>query len=290
MTFGTTQDPRPDQVLHQPTVYQTTVHGFSRKRFIAFWVAAVIAVAAAFLATLPRAQSNAVINGPLVSTAPSWVAILARGDAAGNVQWCGGVLISANLLLSARHCQTEIYPNRAIIGAADLNKSGGSYAKLQAFEGYSGTDDLAVYQLDSSVSQPYILLSDTDIHLSPELVTLYGYGINTEFADPNPKSDFRLHSVDGISEPCEEDDVDQATSSEFCLDSVSETQAPCGADSGSPIVNQSGKLGAIYVGFWSPADDPRCLGSLWRAISVTTPPVRKWIADMIAKYAVHDEL
>jgi secreted trypsin-like serine protease len=285
MTFETTQEPRTDQVLPQPTGSR-----FGQKRFIAYLIATVIAVAAAFLATLPRAQSHAVINGPTVSTAPSWAAMLARSDGAGNIRLCGGVLISANLLLSARHCQAEFGPNRVVVGSADLNKRGGSYARVDAFEGYSGPDDLAVYQLDSPVSEPYISLSDKDIHLTPQQVTLYGYGFNTEYADPNPTSDYRLHSVEGISVSCDEDHQKVATESEFCLQSISGTQAPCGGDSGAPLVSQSGQLGAILTGFGPAEHDPRCVGSQWHAISVTTPPVRKWIAYMISKYEDHDEL
>lgn len=257
---------------------------FSKKRVLVY-VIAITTFIAAFAAMLPIQQSKAVIGGPVQSKAPSWVAFLARYQD-GKIGYCSGVLVSKNLLLSARHCQSDYAPNRAVIGSADLNKSGGTHANIKAFEGYTGEDDLAVYQLSSPIDNRYITLSDLDIHLNPRQVTLYGYGTNSEMYGPDPTNDFRLRSVSGISVAC--DNTGDLTEWQFCLTSQSAGQAPCGGDSGAPVVTEAGKLGAIYMGFL--AQEPRCVDSLWLAVSVTPEPVRKWITDMIEKYRVHEDL
>jgi len=245
-----------------------------------------VVLAAVFLSILPLRASEAVISGPVVTSAPSWASSIFPSSE--SVDMCSGVLISDNLILSARHCGS-IGLDRATIGSANLNLSGGSRRGIKLFEGYSGGDDLGVFVLDQPVDEKPIALSAQDIHLNPQVVTLFGYGIN---ADGLPiQNDYLLHSVDGMSVGCPTNVVSHLTESEFCLRSQVADQAPCYGDSGGPIVAQDGTLGAIHDASVNlDPGDTECMGRLWVAVSVTTAPVRTWVAEMIDKYEVHDEL
>jgi len=238
-------------------------------------------LAAVFLSILPLRDSEAVINGSVVTSSPSWMS--ATFSSSGDVDLCSGVLISDNLILSARHCG-EMGLDGATIGSADLNLAGGSRRGVKSFEGYSGDDDLGVFVLDQPVDEKPIVLSSRDVHLSPQVVELFGYGLHSESP---PQVDFMLRSAKGISVSCSDEDQDELAESEFCLRSQLADQWPCSGDSGGPIVAQDGTLGAIMSGnlVTDPAS-PACTGSTWSAVSVTTAPVRTWVAEMIDKYEV----
>jgi len=244
-----------------------------------------LVLAAVFLSILPLRDSEAIVNGSVVTSSPSWISIIFRGS--GNLELCSGVLISDNLILSARHCG-GLGLDSAVIGSADLNLAGGSRRGIKSFEGYSGGDDIGVFVLNQQVDEKPIALSSRDIHLNPQVVELFGYGLH---AVSPPQIDFMLRSAKGMSAECSASYKPQMTESEFCLLPQAADQGSCSGDSGGPIVAQDGTLGAILTGDLTtgPAAT-ECMGNLWTAVSVTTAPVRTWVAEMIDKYEVNDEL
>jgi hypothetical protein len=60
----------------QDYVYHRGKNAFGKTRVLGYGML-VIALAAAWIAILPIAQSKAVIGGPIQTTAPSWIALLA---------------------------------------------------------------------------------------------------------------------------------------------------------------------------------------------------------------------
>jgi len=243
-----------------------------------------LVLAAVFLSILPLRDGEAVINGAVVTSAPSWISVTFHNT--GEIDLCSGVLISDNLILSAKHCGVKGYDS-TVIGSGDLNLAGGSRRRITSFEGYPGGDDIGVSVLDQPVDEKPIALSARDIHLDPQEVELFGYGIH---AESPPQVDFMLRSVTGISVSCSDEDKDELAESEFCLRSQVADQGPCSGDSGGPIVTQDGTLGAILSGdLVTDPENPECIGNLWSAVSVTTAPVRTWVAEMIDKYQVNNE-
>jgi len=245
-----------------------------------------LVLAAVFLSILPLRDSEAVVNGPVETKSPSWTAFLFHGQSDAFAM-CSGVLISENLVLSNRHCQGGNL-DRVFIGSANPSLLGGSYRGIKLFEGYSGRDDIGVFVLNQPVDEKPIALSPKDVHLNIQVVKLFGYGVNSD--GQGASIDSKLRSVEGMSAGCIDEFVDSATESEFCLRSQVVNQGPCYGDSGAPIVAIDGTLGAIYSGLQDIRPVPSCIGSTWRAVSVTTAPVRKWVAEMIDKYEVNDEL
>jgi len=242
-----------------------------------------LVLAAVFLSILPLRDSEAIVNGPVVTSSPSWIS--ATFGTSGEIYLCSGVLISDNLILSAKHCG-EMGLDGAIIGSADLNLEVGSRRGVKSFEGYSGGDDLGVFVLDQPVDEKPIALSSQDVHLNPQVVELFGYGLHVKSP---PDVDFMLRSVKGMSISCPAAAKDKMAESEFCLRSQVADQGPCNGDSGGPIVAQDGTLGAILSGDLSPEPTAtECMGNPWSAVSVTTAPVRTWVAEMIDKYDVDD--
>jgi len=286
MNFGATRE----NISHGPAR-----NAFGKMRVLACSMVA-IALFAVFLAASPVPQSKAIIGGSVVSSAPSWVAFMAiestRTDVQGKSKWCGGVLISNNLLLSARSClEADERVKDVVIGSSDVNAGGDSRTSVKAWEPYDREDDLAVYQLSSPVTNTYIGLSDKGFRLNPQVVTLYGYGINEEIPKdpkkPLPAPDFKLRYVNGVPAGCPSGS--QPTEAEFCLTSEKAGNSPCLGDAGGPIV-ASGKLTAIYFGGAQTDRSKKCLDAHWRAVSVATPRVRLWIDAMINKYHVHTGL
>jgi hypothetical protein len=245
-------------------------------------VRVVLLLASVLVAGPLMSRSEAVVNGQVVSNAPSWVVGLV-GSTEG---LCSGVLIAPALVLSAAHCQESTLKGdvTAVIGRSDLlNTSQGSLARVTGVTFHPG-EDLAVYALSTAVTQAPIPISASDIGPGSGNIPFFvmGYGVQSEPGQPL-KNDFLLRGVVGLVTPCAGSGRGWIPEPKKCLGSA-KIGAPCLGDSGAPITNPSHELAGILVAISGIiSGQPICDGSQWVVEPMGDQGVRDWVTQQIQK-------
>lgn len=223
-------------------------------------------------------SDNAIIGGqPIDIGAVPWTAALVRAGAqpTSRAQFCGGVLVLPDVVMTAAHCvtnpvapgpidQTEIVaPDQieVVLGRTNLDESGGerigvtsiwvsvradaifAQGNLAAMNG-----DYALLELAQPSTQNPVALPGYDIQDSLAGMTLYDVGwgctrVNTppnETCEPGGEVPLQLAALEVVSQDaCVAgwgEVFDVVT--ELCVADAQGTQAFCNGDSGGPLIAQ----------------------------------------------------
>jgi hypothetical protein len=265
--------PEPDP-LNRPSQPARSITWWmqSRPRFL-IPLALVVA-----LVTLigPFARSAAIINGPVVSPAPSWIAAFVSPD---GIAHCTGALIAPNLVITVKHCDPPAYA-QIVIGRSDVKDATGSAPVGIASSINHPTTDLALHILKQSVNLAPLAIGSDDPSSDPMSFipfTVYGYGRTNDLNQPTPATDGLLRSAVGEITACATD-IDTLTPN-FCLKPV-KIAAPCSGDSGAPLVASNHLMGILTSNIVK-KDHQQCLGSGWGAISVPNREIKQWVDDVM---------
>ncbi|MFC0526148.1 S1 family peptidase [Phytohabitans kaempferiae] len=106
-----------------------------------------------------------IIGGGTVSSAPWAAAVFSNGSFT-----CSGTIISANWVLTARHCVSGTMSVR--VGSVNRSSGGVTRSVTAAYARY----DLALMQLNSPVSTSYVTLASSNPPLS-STNSIYGWGM-----------------------------------------------------------------------------------------------------------------
>jgi hypothetical protein len=234
---------------------------------------AVLVAVLVVLAGGPVAKSWAIINGNTPDTAPSWTVLL-LGIEDGDGARCSGVLVAANLVLTARHCEIVGTTPTAFIGRSDAWAATTGMATLGVATYAHPTEDLAVVQLDEPARPAPIAISPDDASAGPDNIpfTVYGYGRITDRPQPS-KFDDRLHTAVGLREACPVDEAPPV----FCLQPPG-IQAVASGDSGAPVVNAQGQLSGIVSDVYT--GHGIFVGKKWAIVGIAGS-VRTWLDEII---------
>jgi hypothetical protein len=223
----------------------------------------------------PVGRSAAVVNGVTASPTPSWAVGLVTSS--GDI-YCSGVLVAANLVLTAKHC-TPGGRDRVVIGRSALQNGGEGSQVAVTHTIDHPQEDLSIAVLDRSVGQAPLSIGSGDPssdQMSFIPFTLYGYGRTNEVTESPPVYDGYLRTAVGLVSGC--DSRSGVGAPRFCLKPQS-IQSPCRADSGAPLVASGHLIGIFTSFFW--VGQEKCVGSDWVATSVTNTAVKQWVNDTI---------
>jgi hypothetical protein len=278
---GAMQPVRPQKgsrIMTSPQAPALSGHALPGRRTAGHHVLPLAAVLVAVLVVLaggPVARSWAVINGNTPDTAPSWaVLLLGLEDETGTR--CSGVLVAANLVLTARHCRAIGATPTAFVGRSHVWAATTGMAALVVATYAHPTEDLAVMQLDEPVRPAPIAISPDDASAGPDNIpyTIYGYGRIND-TPQIVKYDDRLHTAVGLRSSCP---AAAAPPPRFCLQPPS-IQAAAEGDSGGPAVNAQGQLSGIAIAAY-PADGTTFIGKKWVIVGIAGS-VRTWLDEII---------
>jgi len=170
----------------------------------------------------------------------------------GNQQFCGGVLIAPDVVLTAAHCAELVQPflSTVVVGVQDLDKVGYNdeiYISEVHFhpnyiaDAYFPVNDIAILKLFSPAPFPTIPIFDAsamDQLAVGELMTHMGWGLRDQYtSSPGILQDVQLPLVDQMV--CDEAYVfGSLGENQFCAGYAGGGKSGCYGDSGGPMVKQ----------------------------------------------------
>lgn len=237
------------------------------------------------VASEPESDENIIGGQPIDIAAVPWTAALVRKGVTptSEAQFCGGVLVRTDVVMTAAHCVTtpvdagpiqtsEIDDPGSIevvLGRTDLDASGGErigvrsvYVSVRAEQQTDGqtltvmSGDYALLQLESPSAQPRVKLprfSTTNQWATNTIAVDVGWGCtraNTprnEDCTPEPRNVLRGAQLEvQPASTCAAEWGRFDTITELCVVDIQGAQGACNGDSGGPLITR-GDDGAWYL-------------------------------------------
>lgn len=201
--------------------------------------------------------------------------------------FCGGSLISENLVISATHCLLGFEPFELRVRLGSTNStSGGLLVEVAGIKTHSGfsiitaMNDIALLKLAQSVAQAntirYIDLADT-VPATGTPAVVSGWGIKCSLCIRMPAI---LQAVDVKivqREDCASSTYkygDEIRESMVCAYALKKDV--CTGDSGGPLVAEGKLIGVVS---WSKG----CAKKYYPGVYASVPELRQWISSAIAE-------
>lgn len=204
-----------------------------------------------FLAVTPAHADPRIVGGTLVgSTAEApWMVALRTVD---GYQFCGGALVSANLVATAAHCVQSRQPGSVYVmgGRLDLAAAGGTTSRVtqyQIAEGYANPAsgrDIALLTLGTPMPYAALPIADKSVYVAGAVGTVFGWGRLAE-GDANKSTLLRKASVPIMADAqCSAAYLSYKADAMFCAGYPQGGIDSCTDDSGGPFV-VNGRLAGI---------------------------------------------
>lgn len=180
---------------------------------------------------------------------------------------CGGSLIKANWVVTAKHCGT---PYQVRIGTTNRT-SGGTVARVSRRVAHS-TGDIALLQLSTSVSQaPVAIASSSGAVGTQTRIMGWGQTCATPGCGSAPITLQELNTSIVNDNEC----AGIRAASEICTDNPGNTRGACYGDSGGPEVKQVGGVWQLIGATSRSGGGSTCARE--PSIYVDVPSFRSWI-------------
>lgn len=246
------------------------------------------------LVTAPVSPAGAIVNGreSELGDWPWQVALLGDGS-----QRCGGVIVAADLVITAAHCAEESdAPSLTVVaGTVDLRRDGGQERDVVSVEVHEDYDpetaqnDLALLRLDEPFAvddtvAPVALPGPDELELwkPGDIATVTGFGATSEDEPGSPvlrEVEVEIFDDDVCAAAFLEDgDDDVAGGVNLCAGRDDGTADSCFGDSGGPLVvaDEAG-TGHYLVGLVSWGAGCAVVGR--PTVHTEVPAFLTWLAD-----------